>query len=576
MGLISIVPETGSMNGLCIRSRRTALIYWASLREKCETTHIISWFVTLHASTRYMPKPLSPNLAFVSRVHKYLSLILFLAHVPFANAARLLNGPIPGASTMHDVRIWLQTDTEADVLIRYRAADTENGAVYSTDTIRTEKQNAHAVELIAEEGIRPGQVYDFVVYVDGERQTVSFREGYKENGPIPMQFQAKPNWRFQPTEDGKRHSFFDFRIAMGSCAYINEPGTDRANGRPYGGDYRIFESIYEKDPDLMLWLGDNAYYREYDFESRAGMIHRWTHDRQIPEIRPLFSNAHHLATWDDHDYGPNDIGASFTLKDTAKEIFDLMWPNPSSGLKEIPGIFTFFNWGDVNIFMLDNRSYLSTAPGDPEAFGKEKSMLGKKQVDWLIDHLIWAQSQMWTDSKSYPARFNLICVGNQVLNNSGNSHGYRAFDKEWQYLIDRIVHEQIGGVVFLSGDVHFGEVNRLDYAGGGMPGVPGKSGIPGTTHTMLEVTSSPLTAGSWAGHSENDARYDIFDGEADRVGQRNFATLDFKGKSNDRYMEIRYWDSDGNLLNQKEGADAGVITDKSIIKARDLWAPREK
>ncbi|MGB0371896.1 MAG: alkaline phosphatase D family protein [Opitutales bacterium] len=510
-----------------------------------------------------------------SLIQRLLMSLLFCMAPFSSHAAKLLNGPIPGASTMHDILIWVQTDASAEVWIEYKSTDDESEQTYRSDSYTTKREKGFAEEILLIEGLVPGGKYSFSVFVDGEKQSVPFRDGYKQSGEIPMTFQVKPNWRFQPTEDGGRHSFFDFRLAMGSCAYINEPGTDRATGKPYGGDYRIFESIYEKDPDLMLWLGDNVYYREYDFESRNGMIHRWTHDRQTPEIRALFANSIHLATWDDHDYGPNDIGASFTLKDTAKEIFDLMWPNPSSGTREIPGIFTFYNWGDVNIFMLDNRFYLSTAPGDPEAFGKEKSMLGRKQVDWLVDHLIWAQSQMWTDSKSYPARFNLICTGNQVLNNSGNSHGYRAFKKEWQYLIDRIVHEKIAGVVFLSGDVHFGEVNRLDYIGGGMPGTPGKAGIPDRSHTLLEVTSSPLTAGSWAGHKENDARYDIFDGEPDRAGQRNFVTLDFKGPSKERVMEIRYWDSDGNLLNQKEGAAEGVITDKSTIKARDLWAPRK-
>jgi hypothetical protein len=91
--------------------------------------------------------------------------------------------------------------------------------------------------------------------------------------------------------------------------------------------------------------------------------------------------------------------------------------------------------------------------------------------------------------------------------------------------------------------------------------------------TLLEITSSPLTAGAWPGSQSNDARFDIFDGEADRIGQNNFVTLDFTGSLEDRKMIIKYWDSEGNLLNQKEGAETGTPTDASVISAHSL-SPR--
>lgn len=477
---------------------------------------------------------------------------------------------------MESVVIWTQTSEPASVQIAYWPFDTDESDALWSSTYQTEASSAHVAKVLINEKLAPGQRYHYAVYVDGQKQSPSFRNDYKANTSVPMRFQAKPRWRFVPSED-QRHSVFDFRIAVGSCSYINEDGYDREGQDPYGAKYHIFESIYEKKPDLMLWLGDNVYYRENDFESRSGMQHRWTHDRAIPELRPLLANTHHFAIWDDHDYGPNDIGRSYPLKGIAKETFDLFWANPSSGLPETPGIFTFFNWGDANVYMLDNRSYLATATSNPEAFGKSKPMLGEEQVQWLIDHLVWAQSQMKSDSSSYPARFNLICLGNQALNASGNPHGYRNFKDEWQYLIDRIVEEGIDGVIFLSGDVHFGEVNQFKYTGGGQAGVPGKAGILGEVYTLHELTTSSLTAGSWAGHANNPARLDIFDEEdIDRVGQRNFMTLDFKGPLENRRMELRYFDSDGKLLNRKMNGGENEPTDASLFFANALRAPREK
>ena len=501
----------------------------------------------------------------------FTALMALLVHKAFS--AQLLNGPMPGNSTMKTVVIWTQTDEPGKVQIEYWKSGSE-GERFRSPMVETASDSANVAKVTLTKGLEPGQHYEYAVYVDGSAQESYFRDEYKEGIKVPRRFQVKPRWRFIPDGD-VRHSIFDFRVAAGSCAYINEPGYDREGGKSYGGDYYIFESIYEKKPDIMLWLGDNIYYRENDFESRAGMIHRWTHDRAIPELRGLLANAHNFAIWDDHDYGPNDIGASFPLKGIAKEVFDLFWANPSSGLPEAPGIFTFFNWGDANFFLLDNRTYLTTAVANPEAFGKKKAMLGKAQVDWLIDHLVWAQSQMSSDYKSYAARFNIICTGNQALNESGNEHGYRNFPDEWQYLMDRIVEEGIDGVVFLSGDVHYGEVNKIEYIGGGKPGTPGKAGLKGQRYVMHEITTSPLTSGSWSGSDENPSRYDIFDEpDVDRVGQRNFLVLDFKGPLDNRRMEIRFYDSNGNLLNRKSGGKEDEVTDASTLYANELRAPR--
>ena len=84
-----------------------------------------------------------------------------------------------------------------------------------------------------------------------------------------------------------------------------------------------------------------------------------------------------------------------------------------------------------------------------------------------------------------------------------------------------------------------------------------------------------MTAGAGSGPARNGARYDIFDeSDVDRVGQRNFVTLDFKGPLDNRRIEIRYFDSDGNLLNRKNGGGVDEITDHSVLFANDLKAPR--
>ena len=112
---------------------------------------------------------------------------------------------------------------------------------------------------------------------------------------IPLSFQSKPRWRWIPDNaTNEKHTYGSYRYGL---VHTNQKGTDREGGKSYGSQYQIFESIYEKKPAIMLWLGDNVYYRENDFESREGLIARWTHDRQTQNYHHYLRNAIHYATW---------------------------------------------------------------------------------------------------------------------------------------------------------------------------------------------------------------------------------------------------------------------------------------
>jgi alkaline phosphatase D len=225
---------------------------------------------------------------------------------------------------------------------------------------------------------------------------------------------------------------------------------------------------------------------------------------------------------------------------------------------------------------MDNRSYRD-GPEHLKAFDRERSLLGKEQVDWLISSLKYRQGQS-TDGylPSYPSNFNIICIGNPVLGPARNEDSYRMFDEEWQYLMDRIVEEGIDGVIFLSGDVHYSEVNLLEITGGGQPGKPGKAGLNGEIYRLMEFTTSPLTSGPFYGPEKSETRLDIFPGNMDQVKERNFATLSFEGPMDDRQMTIRYFNTQGKLLNQKEDAGMGTVTDASVISANWLKAPQRR
>uniref|UniRef100_A0A7V3E6V8 Alkaline phosphatase family protein n=1 Tax=Ignavibacterium album TaxID=591197 RepID=A0A7V3E6V8_9BACT len=405
------------------------------------------------------------------------------------------SGPMVGYSAMREVGLWLQTKSEAEILIKYWNIR-EPQKKFSTNSVRTTKDKAFTAKLIAE-GLEPGQVYNYEVYVNNKK--VSF------NYELKFQTQKLWQWREDPPE---------FSFVTGSCFYVNEEQYDRP-GKPYGSDYQIVESIYKTKPDFMLWLGDNYYLREADWDSWSGILHRITHTRSLPELQPLLGSVHHYAIWDDHDFGPNNSDRGFWNKDKTLEAFKLFWINPSYGINDGEGITTFFEWADVDFFLLDNRFF--RAPNNLN--DENKPMLGNKQIEWLIDNLVSSQ-----------ASFKIIAVGGQVLNPvSGRGiETYELFKKEKERLLELIDKNKIEGVIFLSGDRHHSEVSKLERE---------------NAYPLYDLTVSSLTAGVAPGKEENNP-YRI----SESVDQHNFAKITVNGPRKNRVLECNFYDVNGKFI----------------------------
>ncbi len=401
-------------------------------------------------------------------------------------------------SEMTETAIWVQTTQDAEVQIRYwQKGKPETSRL--TPIIRTNAQNDH-IALFRLTGLPFGTRFEYELYLNGERVARDY----------PLEFQTQPHWRWRTDPP-------EFSFAVGSCAYFNDPIVDRP-GRPYGGEYEIFLAIHAKRPDFMLWLGDNIYYVEPDWLTESGMRNRWRKSRQQPELQPLLASTHHYAIWDDHDYGPNDSDASYRLKDVSLKVFSDYFPQIRYGTPETPGCFYRFEWGDVEFFMLDNRTYRTP---NKMRTASNRQMLGRAQLEWLKQSL-----------RSSLATFKVIACGGQMINPMVYFEGWGLFPEEQKELIEFIVKERITGVLFLSGDRHMGELLRI---------------IPEGGYPLYELTASPLTAGPAQGHPDeanNPARV-----EGTWVkGQRHFGFIRVEGKRGDRRLVLSLCDKTGKPL----------------------------
>lgn len=423
-------------------------------------------------------------------------LCLFLTvYGAFAQKALLQSGPMLGYNEMREVMIWAQTTTPAAVKVGYWI-DTIPSQLMFTNTVQTEAKTAFTAKLLANQ-VEPGQRYNYRLYINDQAVELDY----------PTTFQAQALWQYRTDPP-------PFTVAMGSCMYVNEPKYDRP-GQGYGGNYEIFESIHQKRPDAMLWLGDNVYLREADWYTRTGIMHRYTDQRSIKELQPLLASTHHYAIWDDHDFGPNDSDRSFHLKDLTLEAFNLFWANPTYGVPGVEGITTFFKYNDMDFFLLDdryNRSPNNRKTGEP-------TLLGKPQLEWLIDALVASR-----------APFKFVAIGGQVLNTAEVYETYaHHHGAEREYLLKRIEEEDLKGVIFITGDRHHTELSQYTNAAG---------------NVVYDFTVSPLTSGA----ARNVTEVNAHRVEGTLVTQRNFGLLEVSGPRKARRLKLSIYDVSGKEL----------------------------
>jgi alkaline phosphatase D len=407
----------------------------------------------------------------------------------------LRSGPLLGHSEMTSTSLWLQTRKACRAQLRFWKREQPATARLS-DIIETHSSK----DLIARFNLSQlefGTKYDYELYLDG------LRVALPENAAL----QTQAMWRYRTSPP-------PFRIAIGSCAYVNDTAYDRP-GTPYGGNYEIFSTIAKEQPELMIWLGDNNYYREADWLDEGAMRYRMAHGRELPELRKLFAATHHYAIWDDHDFGPNDSDRTFRERDVSLDIFRNYWSNAAYGTDEARGVFSRFEWADAEFFLLDGRYHRSpNAWPDP----MQRVMFGEVQMRWLMESL-----------RSSSATFKIIAGGNQMLN---PLTFYEAFGKcpaEQKQLIDFIREARVPGVLFISGDRHHTELIRRNEPG---------------LYPLYDFTSSPLTStppSANAREANNPARVP----GTWVTGVRNFGLIEASGSGDDRKLTLRTVDYTG-------------------------------
>jgi alkaline phosphatase D len=424
-----------------------------------------------------------------ARAARWCALLLF-ASLPATAKLVVMHGYADYTSAV----VWIQAEAPGPVEVTWRAGEADLRL-----TLDAAAANDRVV-VARLTGLSPGASVAYRITGDGDR-----REG-------KVRTQA---WAVKPAERS------EFVLAIGSCYFLHD-GNPVWPDRGYGAGFEIFDAIAAKSPDAMLWLGDNLYYQRPDFLDPAAMAMRNQRQRSFAPLQNLLTSTAHLAIWDDHDYGPNDADASYVMKGETLKLFQRYWPNPSFGLPDAPGNFGMVHFGDIDVFLLDDRWYRSAnrAPDGPG-----KSMFGARQLEWLRNALLHST-----------ALVKLIAGGNQFINRANRFEGWNRFATEQQAFLEWLAAQKIDGVIFLSGDRHFTELLRVPRPG---------------TYPLHEFTSSPLTSGPFdpppKGERENP---DLVPGTL--VAKRQFGLIRIAGPAAARMLTLENYDSVGALQWRQE------------------------
>lgn len=312
------------------------------------------------------------------------------------------------------------------------------------------------------------------------------------------------------------------KIAFGSCGHQDK-------------DLSIFNTVVMHQPDLFVFLGDNIY---GDTRKMTVLKKKYRKLGRNSHFKHLISTTPIIATWDDHDFGENDAGRHYPKKEQSKRIMLRFFNEPRSSERwKHDGIYTshYLTKDSLTIqfLLLDLRTFrddllrFNGSRKDSTGFGYEldyspyqtadSTLLGSEQWKWLENEL------------TKKADIRIICSSTQFATAYNGYETWANFPHEQERIKSLIRKTKASGVIFISGDVHYGELS--------------KQANPGS-YDLYDLTSSGLTE-EWKFACPNQFRV------GQPVRENHFGMIEIFTDPKDPLIEFQLWDKQ-NVLRLSE------------------------
>lgn len=302
-------------------------------------------------------------------------------------------------------------------------------------------------------------------------------------------------------------------IAFGSCS--KEELVDK----------QLWNEVNNESPDLWIWLGDNIY---GDSEDTTVLRSKYDKQKSHPGYQQLIKQSEIIGIWDDHDYGANDAGKEFPMKDASRDLmFEFMDLDKRHPAWERKGGYQAhaydFDGKRVKVLLLDARYFR-----DPLKKNKENKNIPNYEGEILgDDQWIWLSRELSDDKTD----LFILGSGIQVLAKDHRFEKWANFPNERNRLFNLIREKVNVPLIFISGDRHISELSTYQIEDHDFP--------------VYDITSSSLTHG-WSKRRPETNEYRI----GDLVYEENFAllTIDWKGKK--PKLRLKYVTAKNEILQE--------------------------
>lgn len=287
-----------------------------------------------------------------------------------------------------------------------------------------------------------------------------------------------------------------FSLAFGSCLHQEK-------------ELALLGEVANQLPKAFVFMGDNVYADTYD-SMKINKAYQTLACN--PNFQTLKRSVPIYATWDDHDYGMDDVGKYYPLKEASKRMFTSFFQPPNSAqLLSHPGIYQAYVFRyrgkKIQLIILDTRTFRSNLKriknntDDVDVYypyerlylpihREDSTLLGQEQWDWLGKQL------------SVKSTVTIIASSIQFATEYNGYEAWANFPKEQERMAQLIESMHKEHVVFISGDVHYAELSKECNA----------------SYPLYDLTSSGISE-SWGFAAPNVHR------EEGPVMENNFGVL---------------------------------------------------
>ncbi|MDN5943386.1 MAG: alkaline phosphatase D family protein [Nitrospira sp.] len=392
---------------------------------------------------------------------------------PFAESNVVSRNLLPQGIAVGDVTnqsalLWVRTDGPMMVQIEWAPVVVWN---------RVSKMGTAVAPVTRTPLFTTSQETDFTltIPVDGLASATRYRwyvfVGMKGRDGTSTEARVAAQGEFTTLPDTNRHLPVTF-------AWSGDLGGQGICRRGAAG-YPIFDVMRAQELDFFLFLGDTVYGDNVcpsppnepgaDFRATTLAEYRARHrdQRGAEALRRFLDSVPIYVIWDDHEVRNNFAGPFDSQMPAGRQALREYWPVRVAPDDPHRLYRTVRAGADLELFILDTRQYRSR---NADQDGPAKTMLGEKQLQWLLSGLTESTATWKVIVTSVPLSIPKGGGGGVPGNDSWAGGPDRTgFERERQVLVDRILGQKMKNVVFIAGDVHYVQANAYDPNGDGTP-----------------------------------------------------------------------------------------------------------